>query len=1061
MPINPTRSTALFAGLSAGLLAVAACQTDPGAPPELSLESAKKVTTTFKDTSFTPPPRTIDDITAILDQQKQAKTGATETREIRADATPPEGGDATALLRFYFRRGESARQLGRSGQALKDLREAGKYLNSATAGARFKAKVYQRLAFVESTDGNPLNAIKYMNLSLRERPSPGSFQVLVKYYARAGNMKKAKRTWKRGRNFIARQAAKGKGGGPQALKIGSARLDYEFFNAQGRHRKAEAAMRQVIEAFEKGGRTAKNPSFLPSRKKQLAGSLKKQGRLVEAEVVAREALLEALAGIGRNNATTADVARQLAGILLSQGRYTEAEKLSREAIDIFEKSGTRRGTPSLGRVQRFLIDVLAAQEDWKGAVAQFEETRADMKGNSRLFAKMFLRHQASAIALLKTGRTAEAMKMLTSSFERTRGKLGEKHAKTAGWGALLAMAQAHGGDKKAALAGFRAAVPVLLSRSRGFDDEDMTESFREQRTGMILESYIDLLADVRGTGVERDFGIDAAAEAFTIADVARGRSVQKAVAASGARATAGNPELADIARREQDAKKQIASLYALLANVLASPTDQQDAVAVQSLKTGINQLSGARTTLMEEIEARFPEYAELINPKPGTIDMARSVLRPGEALISIYVGRKRTYVWAVPRQGKTAFVAAPIGGEDLADYVGLLRSSLDPNVYSLNDIPDFDVATAYDLYQQILAPVESGWKSANSLLVVAHGPLGYLPLSVLPTGPAALKPAGEGQPMFANHRGVPWLARTHAVTVLPSVASLKTLRDLPPGSDRRKPFAGFGDPYFNVAMAAEARRQKDQTTRTAALTNRGPTTRGLPVRLRAAPDTVGLADAGLGQLPRLPDTSEEIISIALALSADLSRDVFLGEKASEGMVKSTDLSRYKVLAFATHGLVPGDLNGLTQPALALSAPEVSGGDDDGLLTLDEILGLRLDADWVILSACNTGTGNGAGAEAVTGLGRAFFYAGTRALLVSNWPVETTSAKTLTTDLFRRQAKDPTLTRAEALRRSMTALIDGLGYVEGKSGKAVFSYAHPIFWAPFSLIGDGGGGAAAP
>jgi CHAT domain-containing protein len=164
-----------------------------------------------------------------------------------------------------------------------------------------------------------------------------------------------------------------------------------------------------------------------------------------------------------------------------------------------------------------------------------------------------------------------------------------------------------------------------------------------------------------------------------------------------------------------------------------------------------------------------------------------------------------------------------------------------------------------------------------------------------------------------------------------------------------------------------------------------------------------------------------------------------------------------VLAFATHGLVQGDLDGLTQPALALTAPDVAGVDGDGLLTMGEIFGLRLDADWVVLSACNTGSGAGAGAEAVSGLGRAFFYAGTRALLVSNWPVESTSAKTLTTDLVRRQATEPDLGRAEALRQSMVAMIDGPGFVND-SGTPVYSYAHPIFWAPFTLIGDGGGAA---
>ncbi len=409
----------------------------------------------------------------------------------------------------------------------------------------------------------------------------------------------------------------------------------------------------------------------------------------------------------------------------------------------------------------------------------------------------------------------------------------------------------------------------------------------------------------------------------------------------------------------------------------------------------------------------------------------------------------------VPHKGEVVFSTAELGREDLADTVALLRSSLEPNAQTLGDIPDFDVAAAYDLFKQLFKPVEAGWKDAKSLLVVAHGALGYLPPSILPTAPVKLETASGA--LFSNHRDVPWLARSHAVTMLPSVSSLATLRGLPPGAPDRKSFAGFGDPVFSAEQAAPTTSPAKEAAQVAALTSRGLRTRGLPVRLRAAPKTGVLDSAELAQLPRLPDTADEVRSIAVALNADLTQDVFLGVRANEGAVNTRDLSRYKVLAFATHGLVPGDLNGLTQPALALSAPDVAGVEGDGLLTMGEILGLKLDADWVVLSACNTGSGAGAGAEAVSGLGQAFFYAGTRALLVSNWPVETTSAKALTTDLFRRQSDDANLTRAVALRRTMLALIDEGGYVDPKSGKTVFSYAHPIFWAPFTLIGDGGVG----
>jgi CHAT domain-containing protein len=223
----------------------------------------------------------------------------------------------------------------------------------------------------------------------------------------------------------------------------------------------------------------------------------------------------------------------------------------------------------------------------------------------------------------------------------------------------------------------------------------------------------------------------------------------------------------------------------------------------------------------------------------------------------------------------------------------------------------------------------------------------------------------------------------------------------------------------------------------------------------ATPGTESLNSAQLAALPRLPDTAEEVRDVAVALTADPQRDVFLGARANEYVVRTMKLDDRRVVMFATHGLVPGDLDGLAEPALALSAPQVAGVEGDGLLTETKILSLRLNADWVVLSACSIAAGNGAGAEAVSGLGLAFFYAGTRAILVSNWRVETTSARALTTGLFRLEGEHPEMTRAEALRQAELALIDGPGRVDPASKRALFSYAHPIFWAPFSLVGDGG------
>src|SRR5205814_9386425 len=115
--------------------------------------------------------------------------------------------------------------------------------------------------------------------------------------------------------------------------------------------------------------------------------------------------------------------------------------------------------------------------------------------------------------------------------------------------------------------------------------------------------------------------------------------------------------------------------------------------------------------------------------------------------------------------------------------------------------------------------------------------------------------------------------------------------------------------------------------------------------------------------------------------------------------------------------------GLAEPSLALTLPKQPTELDDGLLTASEVAQLKLNADWVVLSACNTAAGDKPGAEALSGLARAFFYAGARALLVSHWSVDSEAATRLTTSTFDRLKADPTLGRAEALRQAMLAYLN--------------------------------------
>jgi CHAT domain-containing protein len=194
------------------------------------------------------------------------------------------------------------------------------------------------------------------------------------------------------------------------------------------------------------------------------------------------------------------------------------------------------------------------------------------------------------------------------------------------------------------------------------------------------------------------------------------------------------------------------------------------------------------------------------------------------------------------------------------------------------------------------------------------------------------------------------------------------------------------------------------------------------------------------------------LQVAQSLKAGGSA-VRLGLAATETAIKDLDekgeLARNRIVYFATHGLVSGEINGLAEPALALSAPRKTSSRDDGLLTASEVTQLKLNADWVVLSACNTASGAEPGAEALSGLARAFFYSGAKSLLVSHWPVFSEAATRLTSRTFAilddRQKAGRPLGRAEALRLAMQELVDG---AKGSLR------AHPAYWAPFVVVGEG-------
>jgi CHAT domain-containing protein len=1008
--------------------------------------------------SLVAPPRTISDISAILDQQKPDPVQVAKLTAA-ADAVAPAGLKGADLADFYYKRAQARVLIGRS-DALDDAELA--VSNASSADYNNRGSRYEQLAMRLLRDAGQekrANALQTKQMATFANQSKGKLFGLnfssVLASIRSGDINKAESYAARNRSLLT-EAQRWPvfpiyGMAWQALvEDGSARIE----EARGRFVQAESAYHKASILYTNSMKTYAQWESRPAEGEAerfadwtlaLEGRTKiMQGRVGEGETDVRRALLSRLSKSGKFHADTAGILSVLVFVLQEQGRYQDAEQLQRQVISIYQGLGYGAETVQMVNSQLFLAQILNLRGQYDAAArlydqidvwtANWEPSRRDLVSGGL----------ARVAVMLSQGNNDNALEIAQRTFERERRRSGDKSVNTAISRGYHAVALALKGNTQESLQAFKESLPVLLSISGSGDaDSGSTAAARESRVRFVIEGYLRLLS--RNPSIVPASVIE---ETFGYADVLRGQSVQRALQASSARSATKDPLLAQLVRTSQDIEKQIGAAVATLNNLLTLPASERDEQALTSTQAEIARLQANRSQALKDIARKFPSYGDLVNPPPpGPADLQKQ-LTGDEALLSFYFGRADSFVWVLRKEGPVQFARIDTKLGDLNAKVNKLREALEPNAPMISDIPAFDLALAYDLYATLLKPTEANWKPARNLIVVTNGALGLLPLSLLPTEPSNIDPNDD--PLFSSYRKVPWLARTHAVTLVPSISALLTLRKLPVSTASRQPMIGFGDPLFSKEQAEEAAKG-DRPLQVADASN---VTRGMPLKRRNGPKLDGVDSMQLAQLPRLPDTAEELKSIALALQADPAKVLNLGKDASEKNVKTMNLSNFRIIAFATHGLVPGELDGLTQPALALTAPAVADSDGDGLLTMEEILALKLDADWVVLSACNTGAGTVAGAEAASGLGRAFFYAGTRALLLTNWSVHSESARELITDLFKRQADDPKLTRGVALQQAMMALVDGPGYT-GADGKTEFTYAHPLFWAPYSVVGDGG------
>jgi len=488
----------------------------------------------------------------------------------------------------------------------------------------------------------------------------------------------------------------------------------------------------------------------------------------------------------------------------------------------------------------------------------------------------------------------------------------------------------------------------------------------------------------------------------------------QAVAHASVRLAASDPAVAALVRDLQEAERARDSARLQLAVEQAKPVEERGKIIEDGLAKQRDDATAKVTALQAQLVQAFPAYARFADPQPVALADFQKALAPEEAFLAFVVGNEGAHALVI-RHDKLAVRSLDLTDAALTQSVNDLRKAFVPR---LGTLVEFDLRGSNALYRKLMGPVEADLAGTRHLIAAPAGALASLPLSLLVTAPGAP----------GSYASAAWLIRSMAVSEVPSARAFLELRSARAAAKTApRPFLGVGNPSFAGGAAAPG--QASALDRLATSCREGG---AMPSELIRA-------------LAPLPETADEVRRVGQRLGADPGA-ILLGAAASEANLRRQPLGDFNVLYFATHGLLPGELRCQAEPGLALSPPAggASSPSDDGLLDASEVAELRLNADLVVLSACNTGAGGGRlGGESLSGLADAFFHAGARTVVASHWQVPSGSTAQLMVGFFDRLGPKLGNGLADSLREAQLVL----------AGQA--QTAHPFYWAAFTIMGDGG------
>jgi len=818
----------------------------------------------------------------------------------------------------------------------------------------------------------------------------------------------------------------------------------EVLNTEGLYEEAEPLLRRALDIQQ-------TAAYL----NLYAQVLQRLGRYAEAEQFYQRALQIDEATLGPQDADTLGTRNNLASLLRAQGRYPAAEKLMHDVLQATEaKFGPDDFHTAIALNN--LAGLLDQQRRYGEAATLYQRALAidqnSVGPEDPLTATVT---NNLALSLLHQGRNADADGLWRRALAIQKRVLGPQHPDVRHGRENQAENDEALGHYDDAVANYRSACSAVVALAGARDQRGDTAQAAQIESGRCSMRYSLALwgRAAQGGGTAPQDRPDALKlEAFMAAQLAVKSAAGDAMSRSAAFAAAVSATVGPQARAYEAALLDRDALdlqFAAAMTAFGPDAMEHRQVLAKARDQALARIDG----LEADLKARAPRYWDFRSPAPVSIAALQAgsgadtaLLREDEALILWLVGpgNDRGLVFAVSRE-KAAWARVAVSGNELQGRVIRLRQQIDPAGYRLRGIaltPNavapaaaaaagaFDRRAAYELYQALLgdSSIQAVIQGKPVLLIVPSGPLTSLPPGLLVTAPPAGDAASDADPEAL--RATAWLLRSKAVALLPAVASLRTLRQILPGSKAATPdpLLAFADPDFH-RMAGESSARTDPDA-----------ARGGNATLRAG---VPLRDI-MDYLPDLPGTRIEGEALQRALGAPRSA-LLLGRDASKAqlMARNADgrLSKVRVLEFATHGLVVGDVAELAEPALVLAA---AGRPEDELLPASEAATLRLNADWVLLSACNTASPDAPEARGFSGLSRAFFYAGARSLLISHWEVLDSVAPVLIPAMLQAERADPHLGHAQALRRASLAILDDRRIADG---------AKPYAWAPFTLVGE--------